>query len=300
MFSFFKALSGEDKGTPEERLAKCQQKRDWTGMAKTYYQLGVTAMEEGDLNRAHLWLNRADTIYSADDTVCKKVGEKLADDCSERIGQLEEKPLPYNGLPAQIGELVDTLPDMKLRVWCLLSLSRLVKLGERLGTLSGCEALGKLGWAVDAVLKSFQEPPAEEVFYRLRDIGAAFYELGDSPAFWGMGNEIPVSGGAPFQVFDLNGMGVLLDLDACLDNHLKMIGAMSQGEEPPYPESGILTSTLLLDYYVRTGSGTPEETSGCKAEWKRIQDDYDFVCQDLTWELVTQRVAAYKELDILG
>lgn len=57
-------------------------------------------MEQKDPNQATLWLHRADAIYSAADSVYKKVGEKLIDDCSDRIGQLEEEPLFYNDIPA--------------------------------------------------------------------------------------------------------------------------------------------------------------------------------------------------------
>ena len=58
MFGFGK----KEAKTPEERLAELQKKRDWTGLAKAYYELGVEAMDKGDLNRAQLLLHRADTI----------------------------------------------------------------------------------------------------------------------------------------------------------------------------------------------------------------------------------------------
>ena len=162
-------LFGKKEGSPEERIEQCMQKRDWAGMVKVYYQLGVAAMEEGKLNHAQLWLSRADTIYSADDAVFKKVGEKLMDDCSDRIGELEEEPTLYHDIPERISEIAENLQDIQVRVWGLLSLARLVKLGERLAVLPGCEVLGKLGWAVDMVLKSFQIPPAEEEFNGLKD-----------------------------------------------------------------------------------------------------------------------------------
>ncbi|GFH97539.1 hypothetical protein IMSAGC003_04111 [Lachnospiraceae bacterium] len=294
-------LFGKKGESPEERLAECQQKRDWAGLARAYYQMGVAAMEQQEYNRAQLWLSRADTIYSADDKVYKKLGEKLMDDCSERIGKLEEASLLYNNIPAQVEEMTADLGDSKVRVWGLLSLARLVKLGERLGSLPGCEALGKLGWAVDLVLKSFQEAPTEEEFYGLRDLCGALYELGDSPAFWGAGSQIEVPGGAPFQIFDLNGMmGVHLEIDAYLDGHLRMICALGQGEESPVPETGIIAGALLPDYHVRSGAGKPEEVPGIKAELDRMWSDYHFVCSDFTWEQVGQKVREYKELDILG
>ena len=132
MFGLF---GKKETPSPEERLADLQRKGDWAGLAKAYYELGVGAMDKGDLNRAQLWLHRADTIYSADDDVYDKVGEKLTDDCSDRIGQLEDISTLYNDLPAQIEGMAANLNDVKIRIWGLLSLARLVKLGERLASL---------------------------------------------------------------------------------------------------------------------------------------------------------------------
>ena len=257
-------------------------------------------MDNGNPNRAVLWLSRADTIYSADDAVYTAVGEKLINDCSERIARLECEPLLYNTVPAKVEEMAEALGDVKIRVWGLLSLARLVKLGKRVAGLPGCEVFGRLGWAVDTVLKSLQEPPTEEEFNGLRDMCGELYELGDSPEFWGVGSEINVPGGAAFQVFDFNGMqGIHLEIDAYLDTHLKTICALGQGEELPSPETGIITAALLPDYYVRTGAGNPEEVPLVKDELERIWHDYEFVCADVTWELIRQRIEAYKEIDIL-
>lgn len=296
MFNLF----GKKESSPRERLTECQRKRDWAGLAKAYYQLGVDAMERDALNEACLWLHRADTIYSARDDVYEKVGEALTEDCSERIGELEDAPLLYNDIPALVEEKSEGLRYYKVRVWGLLSLARLVKLGERLAAVPGCEALGKLGWAVDTVLKSFQGPLTDEEFNGLRDLCGALYELGDNPVFWGMGNEVPVPGGAPFQVFDLNGlMGVHLEIDAYLDGHLQMLCALADEEEPPAPETGIITETLLPDYYVRSGAGNLEEVPQIKAELARIWSDYEFVSADITWEMVGEKAAEYKKLDLL-
>ncbi len=293
-------LFGKKEESPEEQMAEYSRKKDWAGLVKTYYRLGVAAMEAGKPCEAQLWLSRADTIYSADDTIYKKVGEKLMDDCSERIGQLEELSTLYNDLPEQIEGMAANLNDVKIRIWGLLSLARLVKLGERLAALPGCEAFGKLGWAVDTVLKSFQEPLSEVEFGELQDLCGAFYELGDSPAFWGEGNEIDIPGRAPFQVFDLNGMmGVHLEMDAYLDSHLKMISALGKGEEPNAPETGIIAGALLPDYYVRTGAEILTDVPGIKAEIDRIWSDYEFVVgSDISWELVSRKVAEYKEVEV--
>ena len=286
---------------PEDRLALCRDKRDWAGLARACYELGVSAMERGEPNRAQLWLHRADTIYSAKDEVYEAVGEKLADDCSARIGQLEEAHILYNNLPSQVEEKAESLGDAKVRLWGLLSLSRLAVLGKRLAALPGCEALGDLGWAAETVLESFRAPLGDAEFQRLEVLSSALYELGDSPAFWGAGSEIAVEGGAPFQVFDLNGMmGVHLETEAYLSGHLEMVSAVGQGETPPEPETGIITGALLPDYYVRTGAGQLEEIPQIKAELARIWSDYEFVRSGPSWEAVAERVAGYKTLDILA
>ena len=298
MFGLF---GKKETPSPEERLADLQRKGDWAGLAKAYYELGVGAMDKGDLNRAQLWLHRADTIYSADDDVYDKVGEKLTDDCSDRIGILEEKEeLLYNAVPAQIEEKADGLEDPQVRVWGLLSAARLVKLGERLAKLPGCEVLGQLAWAVDMMFKSFQTPPAQEEYQRLMDVCNALYELNGKAAYYT--GEVEVPGGAPFQLFDLNGMmGTEQELNGYIDGHLRLIAALSQGaEELPIAESGAVGCALLPDYYVRTGSAKPEEAPRFKAELDRIWSDYDFVRSGLTWEAVGERLSKYKELDIFG
>jgi len=296
MFGLF---GKKESKAPQDRLADCQKKRDWAGLARACYDLGVSAMDQGELDRAHLWLHRADTIYSAKDEVYEKVGDKLTDDCSERIGALEDASLLYNDIPAQVGEKAEELADAQVRVWGLLSAARLVTLGERLSRLPGCGVLGELGWAVDMMLRSFQAPPAQEDYQKLMDVCNGLYELGDSEAFYG-GGEIDVPGGAPFQVFDLNGMGTLLELNGFLDSHLRLIAALSQkAEELPAAESGIAACALLPDYYVRTLGGRPGDAAQIQAEVERIWSDYEFVCSDLTWEAVGRRVEAYKQLDIL-
>ena len=298
MFGLF---GKKETPSPEERLADLQRKGDWAGLAKAYYELGVEAMDKGDLNRAQLWLHRADTIYSADDDIYDKVGEKLTDDCSDRIGILEEKEeLLYNAVPAQIEEKADGLEDPQVRVWGLLSAARLVKLGERLAKLPGCEVLGQLAWAVDMMFKSFQTPPAQEEYQRLMDVCNALYELNGKAAYYT--GEVEVPGGAPLQLFDLNGMmGTEQELNGYIDGHLRLIAALSQGaEELPIAESGAVGCALLPDYYVRTGSAKPEDAPRFKAELDRIWSDYDFVRSGLTWEAVGERLSKYKELDIFG
>ena len=105
---------------------------------------------------------------------------------------------------------------------------------------------------------------------------------------------------SPAVRLDLNGMmGVHLELNGYLDNHLRFLSALSRREETPVAESSMVSCTLLPDYYVRNGARELEEVPQIRAEMERIERDYGFVCSDITWELVGERVAKYKELDIL-
>lgn len=297
MFGF-----GKKEGkAPEERLAEFQRKKDWAGVSRTYYELGVAAMDAGSLNKAQLWLHRADTIYSADGNIYDRVGEKLMDDCSDRIGRLEEEDgLFYNAIPAEIEAKAEELNDPQVRVWGLLSIARLVRLGERLGRLPGCEVLGQLDWAVDMMLHSLQTPPSQEAYQRLMDMCDALYELNGKKIYYT--GEIEVPGKAPFQLFDLNGLfGVEQELNGYTDNHLRLLAALSQGmEEQPQAESSIVACALLPDYYVRSGADRLEDVPQIKAELQRIWSDYEFVRSGVTWEGVEKRIADYKQLDILA
>ena len=297
MFGF-----GKKEGkAPEERLAEFQRQKDWAGVSRTYYELGVAAMDAGSLNKAQLWLHRADTIYSADDNIYDRVGEKLMDDCSDRIGRLEEEDgLFYNAIPAEIETKAEELNDPQVRVWGLLSIARLVRLGERLGRLPGCEVLGQLDWAVDLMLRSLQTMPSQEAYQRLMDMCDALYELNGKKIYYT--GEIEVPGKAPFQLFDLNGLfGVEQELNGYTDNHLRLLAALSQGmEEQPQAESSIVACALLPDYYVRSGADRLEDVPQIKAELQRIWSDYEFVRSGVTWEGVEKRIADYKQLDILA
>ena len=284
----------------EERLADLQRKKDWAGVSMTYYELGVTAMDAGDLHKAQLWLHRADTIYSADDNIYDKVGEKIMDDCSSRIGRLEnEEGLFYNAVLAEIEARAEELNDLQIRLWGLLSIARLVQLGKRLARLPECEVLGQLDWAVDLIFHSLQILPSQEAYQRLMDMCNALYELNGKPIYYS--GEVEILGRVPFQLFDLNGLfGVEQELNGYIDSHLRLLAALSQGaKELPEIESSIVGCALLPDYYVRSSADRLENILQIKAELQRIWSDYDFVRDRLTQEEVGKRIADYKQLDIL-
>lgn len=278
----------------QNHLQALEEAQDWPGLARVYYEMGCAAMEQGDLNRAVLWLHRADTIYSAQDETYEAVGDQLIDDCSDRIGQLEQAPLLYNQIPEQIEQAAGQLDDLRLRLWGLFSVCRLVPLLNRLSRLPGCQFLDRLDWITDVIFRSFQTPLAQDQFDLLAYSCGVFYDLTDSQLFYA-GGQIEMPDGPPFQMFDLNGMmGAYLELTDYLDNHLRWLTAQP-GQQPP-AETGVIGCALLLDYYVRVSHRPLDQLPQIQAELGRIWDDFRFLQSGFTWGQAAQRIAAYKAI----
>ena len=126
--------------------------------------MGVAHMDSALPAQAMLCLKRADTVYSARDEIYTAVGPALVDDCSGRIGELEEEPLFSNEFPQAVAELAEELDEDQVRVWGLFTLCRLVRLGERLAALPGCGSSGGFRtWAAPSMSSAAARPtsPAE-------------------------------------------------------------------------------------------------------------------------------------------
>lgn len=292
MFSLFKKK--EAAAPPQQRLADCLQKKDYAGLAKAYYDMGRAAMDSGDPGRAMLWLSRADTIYSARDDVYEAVGDKLADDCSDRIGALEDAPLLSNQIVEEIDDKRDGLGDAQVRVWSLLTLSRLAPMGDKLAQLPGCGVLGRLGKCVDLAVQSFQTPISQEEFDFLKTVCGELYALSDSQDFFA-GGEVPCAAGAPLQVFDLNGLTTLLGIEGLLDGQLRCLAG-----EPVEDDGGLIPCALVPDYWIRTVGGDLRDIPQVKAELDRIWADRDFIRSGPTWTAVAQRIQSYRSLDLFA
>lgn len=281
----------------EQRLIRAQERMDLPALAKIYYDMGVQCMKNGDPNRAMMYLSRSDTIFSSRNEVYEQVSESLCEDCSRRIGELEEMPLLTNEIPERLEEQAELfLDDTQIRLWGLLTMARLVKVGEHLSALPGCEVLGELGQTVDLILRSFQERITQEEFQFLVDVCGRLYELGDDECFSDMTQQVEISGSMPFQAFDLNGLLVLTELNLYLDSHLRLL---TQGPDGSQAEMGLVPCALLPDYYLRTCGTELSRLPQISRETARIQDDYEFIRSKITWQDITARITQYKELDIL-
>lgn len=282
----------------EQRLARAQEKEDLAALAKTYYDMGVQYMDNGDPNRAMLYLSRSDTIFSSRDEVFEQVKESLRDDCSDRIGKLEDMPLLTNQIPEQMEKQAEfLLDDLQTRLWGLMTMARLVTVGKRLSVLPGCEVLGDLGQVVDLILRSFQAPVTQDEYQFLLDTCDRLYELGDDECFSDMTRQVEIPGGAPLQAFDLNGLLIPTELNMYLDSHLRLL---TGGPDESEAETGLIACGLLPDYYLRTCREDISLLPQINQEIERIESDYDFLRSKVTWQDIGGRVAKYKELDILS
>lgn len=293
MFGLF-----EKKG-PEERVRASLRRKNWDGLSRAYYDLGVAAMEQGDFSRAVLWLGRADTVYSANDKVYKKASkgrlfhDEIVTDCSDRIARLEDAPLLSNQIVEQVEEKIEDLEDIQVRLWSLFTLARLVSAGEKLSELLYCRVFGTFGHCVDLVLKAFQEEPltpAELDF--LRRVCSALYELSDNEAFFA-GGEVPCPAGAPLQVFDLNALTTLLNIEGFLDGQLRALKGY-----PNADDGALIPCALMPDYWARTVGGDIGSIPQVKAELDRIWSDYELIRAGIDWPQAARRIDAYKTLDI--
>ena len=290
MFEFFKKKTV----SPEERIAECQRKKDYAGLAKAYYELGKSAMESGDQGRAMLWLGRADTVYSARDDVYDKVGETITEDCSDRISQLEEGPLLINEIETQVTEQVNTLGDAQVRIWSLLSLARLVPMANKLAELPGCGVLGKLEKCLALAFQSFQDPITPDEFDFIMNVCNDLGGFCDLEPFFA-GGEVPCSAGVPLQVFDLNGLAMLLNIEAFFDGHLRTLAG-----QPTDDAGEMIACALVPDYWQRTVGGDIRNIPQVKAELDRIQSDCEFMRTGPTLSAVARRIDEYKALDVFA
>lgn len=291
MFNLFRK---KEDAAPEDRVAACLRRKDYPGLAKAYYEMGRAAMEAGDPGRAMLWLGRADTVYSARDDVYSKVGETITEDCSDRIAALEEAPLLINRIEEEITGRIPGMDDAQVRVWSLLALARLVPAANRLGTLPGCGALGKLERCLDLALQSFQSPITPDEFDFIGSVCGELSELSDSEHFFA-GGETPCGAGAPLEVFDLNGLAMLLNLDAFFSGHLHTLAG-----HPVKDQGEIIPCALLPDYWTRTVGGDIQDIPQVRAELERIRADCEFVRSGPTWGAVIRRAEEYKALDVFA
>lgn len=151
---FQKKPAAQSLETLQTQLDNARRKKDAPKLAQAYYALGVYHMERDDPERADLYLGRADAIFSARDDIYDKVPELIREDCAQRLAQLESMSLLPGRLTAHIEERAEQLDSVQLRLWGLMTLARLNKVGLALSAVPGCQILGQFRRAVELTLRS--------------------------------------------------------------------------------------------------------------------------------------------------
>ncbi len=283
-----------------ERLQTLRENKDWVNLSIEYYNLGVKAMEDGDDIKATLWLGRSNAIYSAQDDIYTAVGDELQDDCSSRIGELESADNIYNSFPEYTSEKLSDFSNAQVSIIGLFSISRLIPILNSFSKLNGCGILGEISKVPNIVLKSFSSGISGEEFQFLSDLAGGLYSFADSEYYWGNTETVPVAGNQPLEVFDLHGMmGAVGEIVTYLLDFTDSLSALSRGEAPAESECEIVNCTLLADYYNRTSNINIEENPQVKSEIARINDDFNFMASDISFDDIINRVNAYLNLDIL-
>ena len=281
-------------------ILNLEKNKDWVNLAKAYYNLGVEAQENNDFYKAYMWFMRATNIYSENDDIYKAFGEELANKCSEYVSELYNNNLFYEKIyQGDIERKSEQLSNVKLQVMGMFSIARLVKLFNELSKFPNCEVLGKIDNALDIVLETtFAGRSTHKLYEELVSLGPKLYELVCSPDYWLTSNSIEVKNGKPFQIYDLNS-GVIPEVFAYFDEHTKFLVAKSNGTEPDRGVDDILSTTILIDYFVRTSDTTDiHNIPAIKAELERINSDFKFLEGELEIGAIYRRLKAYKNIDI--
>lgn len=297
MFGFGKKKQGME--ALKEQAAAQEARMDLAKLSETYYEIGKSYMELGDLERSRLYLERSSTIYSNFDQVYDKCG-KFMDDCDERIGSLESEALLGNEILEQVEERAEVLNNKQKYYWGLMSLARFQVVFQHLADCENCRILGELSQVLNLLTRTIGENArVEDLDYSL-DFITRFYDFCDSEVFVNTKSQAPLDGGAPLQVFDLNGNSTVTLLHLFVDKFISLLrDGFDTVEENEEAEVDFIPCSLLLDYYLRTREGDVRKVPQIQAEISRIWEDFDFVKGNQDAQEVIHRLEQYRRLDIL-
>ena len=299
MFGF---LKGKKKGLEEllTQASVLEKELSLSTLAHTYYEIGKLYQEKDDLERAKLYLERANTLYSNFDEVYDKC-QSFMEDCDERLGALEEEDILYNSLLEQVEEKASEFSNEEKFYWGLLSLARLESTLKRLAVCPGCEILLETEKVLTLWIQSMHQDMQEADREYLNDFLGRFYEFGDSEAFVDVSNQVPLSDGTVLQFFDLNGNDTMTCLHLFIDTCFSALSAGADWVEVgDDAEVDFIACTILGDYYLRTQDGNLRDNPKVQEELARIWSDAEFVDNEPEIDEVIERIQAYRKLDLLA
>lgn len=276
MSLFGNLFGNKEKGIEEllGDLKAAQKSKNFVKTAKLYYELGACYYRQGNKEKAWLYLNRFDTLSGSQDDIYEKIPEKLMDQASDWIGELEESDLYLNDLTAWAEEEAEQLDVIQRAKWNLLTLARFDQLFVQLSKLPGFGLLSRYGRVVEILAKAVYEPIEKTEYEEALGFVKEFYPFTDSKELADVSNSISITGGADFEAYDLQGGCTLLNMYTLLDDILQYA---EQQRNMGEIGTDLLSNVLLADYYIRTHEESLREIPAVGAEVKRIQADLEFV-----------------------
>ena len=278
--NLFQKLFGAGKENSQEdvfaTLKKAQQHKNFVAVAKAYYSIGKMYLDQGQKEKALLYINRFDALSGSQDAICEKIPEEMADQAADWIEMLEEedRELYMNELRAQAGEMGEMLSDMQKIQWNLLSLARFEALFAKLSALKGFSVLANYSKVVEILAQSLYRPVTEEEKQILQEHSFDFYPFTDSSELADVTNSIPVAGGADMEAYDIIGYSTLLNMMTVIDDLIDMAEGKSEAKDM---DVDFVINSLIADYYIRTGETELRNIPAVKKETDRIFADFDFV-----------------------
>lgn len=272
-------------------LKQAQERRDFVGSAKLYYQIGEKYFKQGNLEKAWLYLMRFDTLSGSRDEIYEQIPEKMADQASDWIGELEESGIYLYEMTQWVEESSEELLGIQKVKWNLLAMARFVKLFEELAKIPGFGILKDYRRVVEILTEALYRPMTEEEYDLVLQFVKDFYPFTDSPELADVTNCVTLPDGTVFEGYDL-ASGSLLNLYTLLDDLLQTAERRIENAET---STDFVADALMPGYYIRTHEEEMRQIPAVQAEERRIRDDYEFV-QDSDRETFVERMNQYMAL----
>lgn len=295
--NLFNKIFGKKKSLEEllSLLSDAQNKGSFMKIAELYYEVGQKYLEEGQDEKAFLYINRFDSLSSSDDAIYEKFSEKV-EQASKWIEILEQKDFFTNRLRDLADEKGMSLDLTQKIQWNLLTLARFCVLFERLSILPGFDVFKNYNKVTEILTQSLYHETNEEELDILNKFILDFYSFADSKALADTRNRISVDGSDDFEAYDLIGAGTLtlLNIHALLDD----LAQIAAGNDIDDINVDLVTNALLADYYIRTKNVKPDAIPALNDEKARIFGDYEFILSNPSEVDFTARMNEYKKLSL--
>lgn len=274
-------------------LRKAQGEGDYLEVTRLYFKIGKKYMEQGNEEKAMLYISRFDTMVGSDDSILKKISSQKVGQAVQWIGMLENRRLFANEVHNLTEEKGLSLDITQKIQWNLLTLARFNILMKRLSELYGFEVLKDFEEVIHMLTQGQYRSLGEEELDFLRQFILDFYPFTDSKALADTANQIEISDGAALEAYDLTGNSALVNMYLLLDELIQM----AEGEEKDVTVD-FVPNALLTDYYVRTREEDLNSITALKEEKDRICSDYEFVMEHPEQKEFMTRMEKYMKLSL--